>query len=646
MCPSVAHRHRHIGHRHRTPRPAVTRLRALTFGTLAGNPSTQRALAADIGPLQFLRTSLQDGMTPAGNWWFWKSNSPQRVDILRCCTQRPPAAHCPLAATRWFSPTPIHAAARTLLRDRSNRSDKALICCLREFWLPTPPNRPSRMPSAMLQTVAGGACSRTSTKGRFYSRSFVQHSCLPYAGSYGVVRWRYRRVIAMLRARRGNHRPRQAVLFDAVGSVAPFVWDGRIWIRARPAVSRQNEQTTSPVSAWSPPFCCWRPAAIPYRSRFLSLAKGWLQRCTDQKLVATPTQTVAKSLLALDVLADGGPGRPCPGVHVDVRGPDRLVHQRPGGASQSASVQPDRPLRVGNNENKLAGTSDGATFLYTRQDAAQFSATSGPRWTRTGCPERRSTGGRTVGANPTWRFPKLSRLFRRVAMDRRWRAGMDHVNHNVPISREVLFPWTTPWGLARITDAAPPSTRRTSFAPPRACTRSPKLLRRCPRHPPFCTYPRVSVPPPACQRPESPVRTQMEDINTVLTRRARQPQPRLRQHHAQARSIPPVPLRLHAAAHAPLSKRSRSPTLPTCKAGQHKACQMIESRSMAVLANFFTAAPATSAKRVCVQRPALSLSRRLPRCRSLFPIPHTQTSVRSRCPTVAPVQRHRTTLSV
>jgi hyaluronate lyase len=392
-------------------------------------------------------------MTPAGNWWFWEIGIPRNVvDILTLLHAKVPSGlrTSLLAATRWFSPDP-NTRGRTapFSETGANRSDKALICCLRGI-LASDAAEIARGRDALSDAGNGGKWSVFAyvNKGDgFYSDgSFVQHSYLPYAGSYGVVALAgIAEIIAMLRGTAwAITDPARSVLFNAVEKTyAPFVWDGRIMdtVRGR-AVSRQNEQDYVAGFGLISSVLLLAPGCDePYRSRFLSLAKGWLQRCTDQKLVGHPTQTVAKSLLALDVLADGAvPAAPAPVYTWMFADQDRLVHQRPGwGFTVSISSNRIGRYEWGNNENKLGWyQGDGAAFLYTKQDAAQFSANFWPTvdpYRLPGTTVNRE--GRTAGVNPSsMEIPRAFQPFAGgVAMDRRWGVlGMDHVNHNKSLS--------------------------------------------------------------------------------------------------------------------------------------------------------------------------------------------------------------------
>lgn len=434
-----------------------TRLRALTMGyTVPGNPLYGNAgLGADIvSGLQFLNAkAYKTGMTPAGNWWFWEVGIPRTVvDILALLNAEVPAQlrSALLAAIRWFTPDPnTRGRSAPFAETGANRSDKALTWCMLGI-LDSNTTEIARGRDALSDTADAGRWSVfayvNKGDGFYTDGSFVQHTYLPYAGSYGVVALSgIAEIIALLRGTTwAVTDPARSILLDAIEKTyAPFVWDGRFMDTARGrAMSRQNEQDYVAGFGLISSVLLLAPACEePYRSRFLSLAKGWLQRCTDQKLVGHTTQTVAKSLLALDVLADGTvQAAPAPVYTWMFADQDRLVHQRPGwGYTVSISSNRIGRYEWGNNENKLGWyQGDGTAFLYTRQDPAQFSANFWPTVDPYRLPGTTvNTESRASGTNPSGtEIPRAFQAFAGgIAMDRRWGVlGMDHLNHNKSLS--------------------------------------------------------------------------------------------------------------------------------------------------------------------------------------------------------------------
>lgn len=417
----------------------------------AGNPQ----LAADIvAGLQLLNdTAYKPGMRAAGNWWFWEIGVPRKsVDILTLLYAEVPETlrASLLAAVRWFAPNPNwRGRATSLAETGANRVDKSLACCMRGI-LDNNADEIALGRDALSDTVRGGTNSVftyvSSGDGFYTDGSFVQHGYLPYAGTYGVVALAgIAEIIAMLGGSSwAVNDPKRSVLLDAVeNTYAPFVWDGRIMdtIRGR-AVSRQREPDyVSGFGLISAVLLLAPGCEEPYRSRFLALAKGWLERCADQKLVGHPTQSLAKSLLSMGVLSDSSVvSAPAPVYSRMFADQDRLVHHRPQwGCTVNLSSKRIGRYEWGNSENNLGWyQGDGMTFLYTRQDPSQFSADFWPTVDPYALPgttvndQARASGAGGAGTG----IPRAFQAFAGgLTVDGRWGViGMDHLNHNKTLS--------------------------------------------------------------------------------------------------------------------------------------------------------------------------------------------------------------------
>ena len=428
---------------------------ALGFA-VPGNPyAGNRQLAADIvAGLKLLNdTAYKPGMRAAGNWWFWEIGVPRKtVDILTLMYVEVPEdlRTSLLAAVRWFAPNPNwRGRATSLAETGANRVDKSLACCMRGI-LDNNVDDIALGRDALSDTVRGGTNSVftyvTSGDGFYEDGSYVQHSYLPYAGTYGVVALAgIAEIISMLGGSTwAINDPKRSVLLDAVeNTYAPFVWDGRIMdtVRGR-AVSRQREPDyVSGFGLISAVLLLAPGCEEPYRSRFLALAKGWLQRCADQKLVGHPTQSLAKSLLSLGVLSDSSVVSARASVYSRMfADQDRLVHHRPQwGCTVNLSSKRIGRYEWGNSENNLGWyQGDGMTFLYTRQDPSQFSADFWPTVDPYSLPgttvndQVRASGAGTAGTG----IPRAFQAFAGgLTVDGRWGViGMDHLNHNKTLS--------------------------------------------------------------------------------------------------------------------------------------------------------------------------------------------------------------------
>lgn len=414
---------------------------------LSGSP----ALAADIisGLQQLSDTAYKPGMRAAGNWWFWEIGNPRKVgDILVLMHGEVPAPlrTALLAAARWFTPNPNWRGRGTSFAETgANRVDKAVSCAMRGI-LDANTSEIALSRDALSDVVGGGRNSLfkqvASGDGFYPDGSFVQHGKLPYAGTYGVVAMAG--VAELINLLGGSEweavDPDRTILLDSVeNTFAPFVWDGRIMdtIRGR-AVSRQKAPDYADGFALIGAVLLLAPGAgEPYTSRFLSLAKGWLERCRDQSMVSDPSQRLARSLLALDVLNNNSvTAAPAPVFTRMFADQDRLVHHRPAwGSTVSTSSNRIGRYEWGNNENNHGWyQGDGMTYVYNRTDQAQFSSDFWPTIDPYRLPgttvnlEPRPSGASGAGTGIPGAFQAFAGG---LTVQERWGVvGMDHLNHN------------------------------------------------------------------------------------------------------------------------------------------------------------------------------------------------------------------------
>ena len=175
-------------------------------------------------------------------------------------------------------------------------------------------------------------------------RSFVQHSFSALCRLVGSHHARGSRRGHRDAPRHvvGNHRPRQGrPVRRHREDVCTFVSDGRIMdtVRGR-AVSRQNDRTTSPVSASSPPFCCWRPAAMNRAVHvFCPWPKAGCNAALTRSSWASPPRPSRSPSRARCLTDRTIPADPAPSVHIDVHGAGPARPPAPGGASGQRIVQ-------------------------------------------------------------------------------------------------------------------------------------------------------------------------------------------------------------------------------------------------------------------------------------------------------------------
>ncbi|WP_309127268.1 polysaccharide lyase 8 family protein [Microbacterium sp.] len=426
---------------------------ALAYSTAGCAQYGDSALAADLADaLRYLSTDVyRAGRSAVGNWWFWEIGVPRKAaDILILLHEVVPAEvrTALLAAARWFTPNPNWRGRGTSFAETgANRTDKSLSCALRGI-LDNRPDEIALARDALSDTVRGGRNSVfgyvTSGDGFYTDGSFVQHGYLPYVGTYGVVTLGG---IAEILGLLGGSEwdvvdPNKSVILDAVeGAYAPFIWNGRMMdtVRGR-AVSRQAAPDyVDGAGAMTAILLLAQGAGEPYRTRYLSLVKGWLLR-SSEKQYGLPSQTVAKSLLVTSILGDDAVEPAAAPVYTKAFGDqDRLVHHRPD-FSAVVNISSKRIGRYewGNRENNVGWyQGDGLTFFYTPTDPAQFSADFWPTIDPYRLPGTTVTAEpRANGATDGTGIPRAFQAFGGgLALDDRWGIqGMDHLNHNRTLS--------------------------------------------------------------------------------------------------------------------------------------------------------------------------------------------------------------------
>ncbi|MGN7979024.1 polysaccharide lyase 8 family protein [Microbacterium sp. 22195] len=426
---------------------------SLAYATAGCAQYQDAALAADlVDALAYMAANVYvAGRSPVGNWWFWEIGVPRKAaDILVLLHDVVPAEvrTSLLAAARYFTPDPNWRGRGTSFAETgANRTDKALSCALRGI-LDSRPDEIALARDALSDVVRNGRNSVfgyvTSGDGFYTDGSFVQHTYLPYVGTYGVVTLGG---IAEILGLLGGSEwdvvdPKKSVVLDAVeGAYAPFIWNGRMMdtVRGR-AVSRQKAPDyVDGAGAITAILLLAQGAGEPYRSRYLSLVKGWLLR-SSEKQYGLPSQTVAKSLLVTSVLGDDSVVPASAPVYTKAFGDqDRLVHHRPN-FSAVVNVSSKRIGRYewGNRENNLGWyQGDGLTYFYTPVAPDQFSADFWPTVDPYRLPGTTVTAEpRANGANDGTGIPRAYQAFGGgLALDDRWGIqGMDHLNFNKTLS--------------------------------------------------------------------------------------------------------------------------------------------------------------------------------------------------------------------
>ena len=384
---------------------------------------------------------------PVGNWWFWEIGVPGRAtDICVLLHDLMPAdlRTSLMAAVRYHAPDPNYRGrGRNITETGANRTDKALSCALRGI-LDNRPDEIALARDALSDTANGGRNSVFKLvdhgDGFYADGSFIQHERLPYAGSYGVVALRgVAEMVSFLRRTRWEVAATEmsAILESVENTFAPFIWNGRMMdtVRGR-AVSRSDyTDHVQGASAIAAILLLAEGCGEPYRTRYRSLAKGWLERSSEE-MHDLPHQSLADSWRMVSVSNDASViSTPAPVSTRAFGDQDRLVHHRPN-FSAVVSISSSRIGRyeAGNRENNQGWyQGDGMMFLYTAGSPDHYSADFWP----TVDPYR--LAGTTVTSEPRERsvvegtfIPPGYRPFAGgLALNARWGIqGMDHLNFN------------------------------------------------------------------------------------------------------------------------------------------------------------------------------------------------------------------------
>lgn len=388
---------------------------------------------------------------PAGNWWFWEIGVPRRaVDIAVLLADIMPSRvrASLMAAVRHFAPDPNRRGQGSGMAETgANRADKAISCALRGI-LDGCPDEIALARDALSDVANNGQNSLfsyvDSGDGFYADGSFVQHGCLPYAGTYGVVALAsVAEMIGLLAESRWEITdPKRSIILESVeNTFAPFMWNGRMMdtVRGR-AVSRSDlPDYASGAAAISAFLLLAQSCSEPYRSQYRSLAKGWLLRGTEDPY-GLPSQRLVDSMRIASLLRDESISPEPTPVRTRAFGDqDRLVHRRPS-FSAVVSVSSTRIGRYegGNRENNTGWyQGDGMTYVYTASAPDQYSSDFWP----TVDPYR--LPGTTVSAAPRDAEPVdgtfVPRAYRDfaggLALEERWGIqGMDHLNHDKTLS--------------------------------------------------------------------------------------------------------------------------------------------------------------------------------------------------------------------
>jgi hyaluronate lyase len=315
------------------------------------------------------------GTKPYGNWWEWQIGSPRLLlDLVAMLHDRIDAAERAkyLAAIDHFLPE-SELATYAGHSTGANRVDFCRVYAVRGI-LGEAPERiatASRALSPVFPYVTEG-------DGLYADGSFIQHSWVPYSGTYGYVLLDgLGRLFTLLEGTSWEVTdPARHVVFDSVErSYAPLVHDGLVMdsVSGR-AVARgtlrldtkgvQQSDHTRGHQLAAAVVLLSQVANARQSRRWRALVRGWIERDTALPMLDDPQFGVADLARLNAVAEEAGEAAPEPTGHTLFPAMARAVHRRPGWCANIAMAS-DRVAyyEAGNGENPR-GWHTGAGMLY------------------------------------------------------------------------------------------------------------------------------------------------------------------------------------------------------------------------------------------------------------------------------------------
>ncbi|MFE0677821.1 polysaccharide lyase family 8 super-sandwich domain-containing protein [Streptomyces sp. NPDC058867] len=346
--------------------------------TLHGNAALGTAI---VTGLDFLHTQVYNADTAeSGNWWEWEIGSPvaltnTAVLVYPLLSSAQLADH--LAAIDHFVPDPTlnrYGTARTTSTG-ANRVDLCQVVAVRGIL-----GGDSERVATAVSALSDVFPYVTSGDGLYADGSFVQHTYIPYTGTYGMVM--LRGLAALFQLLDSSDWPitdaSAANVYTSVDSAfRPWMWNGLCMdaVRGR-AVSRAAEtdfydgnlviQSVLRTAESAP--------TTAQADRFRSLAKGWITRGEAYAPFAS-TATVAGLALARPILDDSSlPAAEEAAGHVQFPSMDRAVHRGEGWAYALAMSSARVARYESINGENLHGwhTGDGMGYLYLASDPGHY----------------------------------------------------------------------------------------------------------------------------------------------------------------------------------------------------------------------------------------------------------------------------------
>ncbi|GAA1973654.1 polysaccharide lyase family 8 super-sandwich domain-containing protein [Kitasatospora viridis] len=311
------------------------------------------------------------------NWWDWQIGAPQRlldtcVLIYSQLTSGQISSYC--AAVDHFVPASA-VASYTGTSTGANRVDLCRVLALRGVVgsSPTALTAAQKALSPVFPTVLTG-------DGLYADGSFLQHTCVPYTGTYGEVLLSGLSKLFTLFAGTAwavTDPNAQTIATAVTSAFAPFLYNGLVMDGVSGRAISRGVQTSDPLGIQQDDHTRGHTlvsdilrlagSGLPTAAQaaaWRSMAKGWLQRDGYEPLLADPGVDIPELARAQALLNDGTVTASAEPVNSQVFGMDRTVHRRPGWAAQLSTCSARTSFyETGNGEN-LHGWHTNSGMLY------------------------------------------------------------------------------------------------------------------------------------------------------------------------------------------------------------------------------------------------------------------------------------------
>ncbi|GAA0231732.1 polysaccharide lyase 8 family protein [Saccharothrix mutabilis subsp. mutabilis] len=330
-----------------------------------GHTGSATLLTAITTGLKWLRDNAYTaGRATYGNWWDWQIGTPQRLlDI--CVLVDAPLLADHLAAVDHYVPS-SRVAKYSGTSTGANRVDLCHVLALRGVLGASDAKLSTARDalSPVFPHVLTG-------DGMYADGSFVQHTYVPYAGSYGaVLLGGLGRVLTLLSGSTWEVvDPNRQFLLDAVTTTfAPWIMNGLVMdgVSGR-AISRgdQNDHTRGHAIMGSILVVASSGLGSAAEvAQWRGLVKGWIERGKYSPYFSDTTVAVPELARAKAVVDSSVAALAHPVGHQLFAAMDRAVHRRPQWTlSVSMSSARTTYYEVGNGEN-LRGWHTGSGMTY------------------------------------------------------------------------------------------------------------------------------------------------------------------------------------------------------------------------------------------------------------------------------------------